>query len=165
MHVASAFRSLLTDAAVVLPSAADESYVNEIEAIRRTFFEGGEDRVERVRTTWNIFSEAFGRFDLALRAHLSAAGTEEAVAIARARLSGESACDDFDRTYAFQRSREIDGYHQELASLGFPYGHIFYIAAHPRAVRHVRPAAVVDTLLRNVYRVRRRLTEYAPAQS
>ena len=56
------------------------------------------------------------------------------------------------------------GTRQELASLGFPYGHLFYIAAHPRAVRHVRPAAVVDTLLRNVYRVRRRLTEYALAQ-
>jgi len=165
MAVASAFRSLLSEAAVILPSASDETYVNEIEAIRRTFFEGGEDRVERIRTTWGIFYKAFSRFDEALQAHLGADGIEDAVAIARARLLGEDACDDFDQSYAFQRAREIDGYHEELASLGFPYGHIFYIAAHPRAVRHVRPASVVDTLLRNVYRVRRRLTEYAPAQS
>lgn len=164
MAVASAFRSLLSDAAVILPSAGDENYVNEIEAIRRTFFEGGEDRVERIRTTWNIFADAIRRFDLALQTHLEASSTEEAVAIARARLSGESACDDFDRSYAFQRAREVDGYHQELASLGFPYGHIFYIAAYPGAVRHVQPAPLVDTLLRNVYRVRRRLTEYALAQ-
>ncbi|HKU67692.1 MAG TPA: hypothetical protein VJP85_07950 [Candidatus Baltobacteraceae bacterium] len=161
MAVASAFRFLLGDAQLLLPHAADDSYVNRIEDVRRTFFEGGEDRVERVRTAWKIFSGAFDRFDAALQAHVGAASTDEAVSIARARLLGEQQCDDFDRNYAFRRAQDIDGYHQELASLGFPFGHLFFVAAHPRAVRRVRQT-VLDTLLRNVYRVRRRLTEYAP---
>jgi hypothetical protein len=159
--VANAFRFLLRDAAVVLPQAADDDYINAIEAIRRTFFEGDEDRVERVRAAWTLFINAFDRFDAALQAHLGASTTDEAIAIARARVHGDAACADFDRDYAFLRSREIDGYHHELASLGFPFGHLFFIAAHPQAVRSMPRTSVVDTLLRNVYRVRRRLTEYA----
>jgi hypothetical protein len=143
---------------VLLPEAADEGYVNAIEDIRRTFFEGGEDCVERVRSAWALFASAFDRFDAVLRRHLGAATTDEAIAIARARLHGEEPCEDFDRDYAFLRAREIDGYHQELASLGFPFGHLFFIAAHPHAVRTLSRPPVVDTLLRNVYRVRRRLT-------
>jgi hypothetical protein len=161
MAVASAFRYLLADAATVLPGANNESYVNHIDAIRRTFFDEPSDGVERVRAAWRLFARAFDAFDELLRGHLGASTTDDAVTIARARLCGDDACDDFDRDYAFRRSREIDGYHQELASLGFPYGHLFFIAAHPRAVRTVSRPPVLDTVLRNVYRVRRRLTEYA----
>lgn len=158
--VASALRYLLFDAATTLPEAADEQYVNEIEALRRSFFEPESDAVERVRTAWTLFSAAFDRFDAILRERLGAATTEQAVELARALLSGDEASAYFDRDYAFRRSRDIDGYQQELASLGFPYGHLFFVAAHPPA-RTPPAGSVLDTLLHNVYRVRRRITEYA----
>jgi hypothetical protein len=159
--VANAFRFLLSDAAVILPEAADQAYVDEVEALRATFFEAA-DRAERVRAAWTLFANAFERFDAVLQRHLGAQTTNQAVKIARARIHGDESCDDFDRGYAFRRAQEIDGYHQELASLGFPFGHLFFIAAHPHAVRTLPRQPVVDTVLRNVYRVRRRLTEYAP---
>lgn len=157
LTAASGFRHVLADAATVLPDTSNERYVNEIEAIRRTYFEGGEDRVERVRTAWVQFSEAFEAFDEVLRDKLNARATEHAVATARQLLRGEESCEHFDRDYAFRRSRDIDGYHEDLASLGFPFGHLFFIAAHPGSVRSFGAAPIVDTLLYNVYRVRRRL--------
>jgi hypothetical protein len=156
--VASALRYMLADADALLPGAAADRYVNEIEAIRRSFFDG--DPVEHVRAAWTLFSGAFDRFDTMLRAHLGAATTEDAVDAARARLLGEQPCADFSQEYAFRRARDIDGYHQELASLGFPFGHLFFVAAHPQAA-HAASMPVVEGLLRNLYRVRRRLTEYA----
>lgn len=158
---ASAFRTLLADAAPIIPEAVDESYVNQTEAICRTFFEEGSDPVERVRAAWRVFTRGFDRFDAIMRTRLNAQSTEHAVAIARARLAGDEACEEFDRDYAFRRAREIDGYHHELASLGFPYGQLFYSQAYPRGARTPVRVPVVDALLQNVYRVRRRLTEYA----
>jgi hypothetical protein len=158
--VANALRYLLSDAAVLLPQAANDAYVNEIERIRRTFFD--EDAVECVRAAWSLFASAFDRFDETLREHVGAATTEEAVEIARLRLRGELACADFDREYAFRRARDIDGYHEELASLGFPFGHLFFVAAHPQTAQSAG-TPVVEMLLRNLYRVRRRITEYAGA--
>lgn len=158
--VASALRYLLFDAAATLPEAADEQYVNEIEALRRSFFDAENDAVERVRTAWRLFSAAFDRFDAILRDRLGAAGTEQGVERARALLSGDEASEYFDRDYAFRRARDIDGYQQELASLGFPYGHLFFVAAHPPAGTP-QAGSMLDTLLHNLYRVRRRLTEYA----
>jgi hypothetical protein len=157
--VASALRYLLADAAQLLPQAANDAYADRIDGIRGVFFE--QDRAECVRAAWKLFADAFDRFDAVLRSHLAAAATEDAVTIARARLRGEQACADFDREYAFRRARDIDGYNHELASLGFPYGHLFFIAAHPQTA-HSASAPIVEMVLRNVYRVRRRLTEYAP---
>lgn len=161
MEAANAFRRVLADADAVLPQAANPAYDREIENVHCGFFEQGVDAAERVRAAWNLFAAAFDAFDARLCDHLGVATTAEAAAIARARLSGEDRCSDFDRDYAFRRAREIDGYHQELASMGFPFGHLFFVAAHPQAVRALPRPAVVDTVLRNVYRVRRRLTEYA----
>lgn len=158
---ACAFRTLLSDAAAIVPEATDESYVNQTEAICRTFFQDGSDPVERVRAAWKIFTRGFDRFDAIMRARLNAHSTEQAVSIARARLAGEQDCADIDRDYAFRRSREIDGYHQELASLGFPYGQLFHSPAYPIGARIPARVPLVDALLQNVYRVRRRLTEYA----
>lgn len=157
----SALRSLLTDAALSVPEAADEDYVNAVEAIHRTFFEDLGDPVERVRDAWELFAAAFYRFDRAMKARLDARSTDEAVATARARLCGDEECADFDREYAFRRARDIDGYHHELASLGFPFGDLFPPAAHPRAVRTPAAAPILDRLLRNAYLVHRRIMEYA----
>ncbi len=44
--------------------------------------------------------------------------------------------------------------------LGFPFGDLFFAAAHGPAAPDVN-TPIVDMLLRNVYRVRRKLTEYA----
>lgn len=158
---ASALRGLLAEAVPLIPEAADEAYVNAIEAIRRTFFDDCADPVERVRDAWELFAAAFDRFESAMCARLGAANSEEAVSIARARLRGEHECADFDREYAFRRARDIDGYQEELASLGFPFGHLFPAAAHPQAVRTPQAAPIVDRLLRSAYHVRRRIMEYA----
>lgn len=157
LAAAARFRHVLTDAAAVIPQAADASYSDSIETIQRTFFDSDEARAQRVRAAWDLLTAAFDRFDAAMRDRLAARSTEHAVAAARMRLLGEESCADFDREYAFRRARDIDGYHQELASLGFPYGHLFYVAAHPGAGRSLPAAPVLDTVLSNVYRVRRRL--------
>lgn len=158
---AEGFRQLIADASSLIAEAADEHYINQTEAIFRTFFDDGADPVEGVRAAWRIFTRGFDRFDAIVRERLRARSTGEAVETARALLLGDAACEEFDREYAFRRARDIDGYHQELASLGFPFGQLFFAAAYPRAARTLPRTPVVDTLLRNVYRVRRRLTEYA----
>jgi hypothetical protein len=161
MAAASGFRKVLADAAGVIPEAANDAYANHVEALCRSFFDEGAEPVERVRTTWKILARAFDTFDAIVRSRLQARTTQEAVETARTRLLGEEHCEEFDRDYAFRRAREIDGYHQELASLGLPFGHLFFVAAYPRAVRSLPRAPVIETLLSNLYRVRRRLTEYA----
>jgi hypothetical protein len=160
--VASALRYLLKDGAYLIPESADPSYGTQLDDLRRTFFDDG-DTVERVRLAWQIFASAFDRFDASLCTHLRVRDTDEAVQKARALVSGEEACADFDREYAFGRARDIGGYQHELASLGLPFGHLFFIAAHPGYRKTPTVTPVVETLLRNVYRVRRRLTEYAGA--
>lgn len=157
----SALRSLLNEASHITPEAADEDYVNAVEAVRRTFFDDQGDPVERVRDAWELFAAAFFHFDRAMRRRLGAASTGQAIATARARLSGDEECADFDREYAFRRARDIEGYHHELASLGFPFGHLFPPAAHPQAVRTPAAAPLLDRLLRNAYHVHRRIMEYA----
>ncbi len=109
---------------------------------------------------WDLFTKNFAQFDERMQSWLGAAQPALAPGMARALLRGDETCDAFDRDYAFRRARDIDGYHMELASLGFPYGHLFMIAAHPGAVRRLPDAPVVSNLVRNIYRVRRRLTEY-----
>jgi hypothetical protein len=155
--VASALQRLTSDLAAVLPAAADGEYVSRIERIHRTFFD--DDPVERVRETWTLFANAFGRFDAVLRAHLNATTMEDASSIARARLRGEEACADVDRGYAFRRARDIGGYHQELVSLGFPFGRLFFAPAYPQTPDFAG-VPIVETLLHNLYRVRRRIAEH-----
>lgn len=160
LAVASALRGLLADAVALIPEAADETYVNEIQAIRRTFFDGT-DPVERVREGWELFAAAFDRFDRAMQNRLGAGSTQAAISTAHACLRGEHACAGYDREYAFRRARDIDRYHEELASLGFPFGQLFPRAAHPHAVQMPQTAPLIDRLLRNVYHVHRRIMEYA----
>lgn len=161
LALASELRGLLAEAVTLIPEGADEAYVNAIEAIRRTFFDEYTDPVERVRDAWELFVAAFDRFDRSIRERLGAGSSEEGVSIARMRLRGEQECADFDREYAFRRARDIDGYQEELASLGFPFGQLFSGAAHPQAVRTPQAAPIIDRLLRSAYSVRRRFMEYA----
>lgn len=161
--VASALRYLIADAAHLIPQSADPAYSAQIDDLRQSFFDEGDDPVERIRMAWQMFARAFERFDSSLCAHFRVRDTDEAVTKARALLSGEEACDDFEREYAFQRARDIGGYQHELASLGLPFGHLFFIAAYPGYRKTPGVMPVLETLLRNVYRVRRRLTEYAGA--
>ncbi len=159
MAVAGAFRHVLADAAYHFTNIDAPAYAYAIDAIRNDFFNG--DAASGVQAAWKLFSQDFERLDMELRSWLGAQSAQDAVVKARALLRGEEACDAFDREYAFRRAQDIDGYHQELASLGFPYGHLFFIAAHPGAVRELPHAPVVTNLVRNFYRVRRRLAEYA----
>jgi hypothetical protein len=157
--VASAYRFLLADAGDLAPRHAAVEYAATIDGLRAHFFE--RDPEEGVREAWRIFSGHFDAFDATMREWLGVVEPQAALNKARALLRGEEACDAFDREYAFRRARSIDGYHQELASLGFPYGHLFFIAAHPGAVYRGLEPSPVTNLVRQFYRVRRRLAEYA----
>lgn len=158
VSVATAFCHTLADAAQLLAFDA-QTYAHDVDSIRSGFFERT-DPASEVRAAWDAFAASFERFDEHLRAWLGSADREATVAEARALVRGEETCDAFDREYAFRRARDIDGYHQELASLGFPYGHLFFIAAHPGAVRRLPGIPVLTSLVRNIYRVRQSLTEY-----
>ncbi len=160
MSAAAAFSHVLTDAAYHFPQIDANAYAYAIDAIRSDFFKT-DTPAAGVQAVWKLLSEDFDRLDRQLRKWLGAESMQEAVAKARVLLRGEEPCDALDREYAFRRSQDIDGYHQELASLGFPYGHLFFVAAHPGAVRELPDAPVVTNLVRNFYRVRRRLAEYA----
>jgi hypothetical protein len=157
--VASAYRFLLADAGEMAPRHAATEYAATIDDLRAHFFD--RDPEQAVQEAWRIFSEHFDVFDATLREWLGVAEPQAALARARALLRGEESCDAFDREYAFIRARNIDGYHQELASMGFPYGYLFFTAAHPGAVRIADEPSPVTNLVRQYYRVRRRITEYA----
>ena len=160
VSAASAFRYALADASDLISPFDAQGYAGEVDAIRTQFF-AREDREAEVLAAWNLFTKHFERFDAAVKAWFDEREPTAAAAKARSLLRGEEACREFDREYAFRRAREIDGYHQELASLGFPYGSLFYSAAHPGAERPMHETPIVTNLVRNVYHVRRRLSEYA----
>jgi hypothetical protein len=160
LSVAGMFRYVLTDAAQLMPPLDARMYVRDIDAIQKTFFER-EDPAAGVRAAYDLFAGHFKRFDAHVREWLGERDADAAVTKARALVRGDEVCEAFDREYAFQRTRDIDGYHHELASLGFPYGHLFPVATHPGAIRPLPDTPVVTNLVRNIYRVRRRLSEYA----
>ena len=82
------------------------------------------------------------------------------LARARAALQGDATVAGLDRDYAFERSRVVDGYFNDLASMGFPYGALFPQAAYPHAARAVNAKSFVHNVVRNLYQVRRRIEEY-----
>lgn len=160
--VASAFRYQLADAQALFARDDAVAYANYMDALRAGFFES-EHREEAVLEAWEYFARAFDAFDASIRADLGAGSADEAFVKARALVRGDQDSNLFDREYAFRRTQAIDGYHKDLAAMGFPYGHLFFIAAHPGAVQPRRDGSLVREMLRNLYRVRRRLEEYAGA--
>ncbi|HET7814850.1 MAG TPA: hypothetical protein VFL13_10805 [Candidatus Baltobacteraceae bacterium] len=161
--VASALRYLLNDAAYTLETGDAEKYGARIDSLRERFFSYA-DPADGVLESWNLFGAALDQFEKALFARLPECADGDPIGVARDLLRGERECDAFDREYAFRRAREIDGYNQELASMHLPFGHLFFIAAHPPAVYAQEPAVpVLGEVVRNFYRVRRRLSEYAGA--
>lgn len=159
--VASAFRFQLTEARAVLEHD-DRDYTRRIDDLRAHFFERANPE-DDVREAWSMFGAEFERLDSSLRARLELGDKEDLPARARALLRGDRESGLFDREYAFRRAQAVDGYHQDLASMGFPYGHLFFVAAHPGAV-HSHADSLVNGVVRNLYRVRRRLEEYAAAK-
>lgn len=153
--------SVLQDARMLLPDAQIPDYESPVEQICATFFDANGKAADNVRDVWRLFAAAFSAFDEALRRHIGASNTPECVARVRSRLAGDEECADFDREYAFRRARDIDGYHQELASLGFPFGQLFPSAAYPAAMRPLPAMPLLDVFVRHAYRLRRRITEYA----
>lgn len=160
--VASAFRFPLRDAHTLWTDVDHEGYAQEIDALRAGFFE--RERPEAaVEDAWELFSRAFDAFDARLQSHFGTSDAEETQRMARSVIRGEREIPYLDREYAFERVRAIDGYHHDLASMGFPYGHLFFVAAHPGALQLRDTGSVVGSMVRNVYRVRRRLEEFAGA--
>lgn len=160
--VASAFRYQLADAQALFARDDAQAYAAHMDRLRAGFFER-ERPEDAVREAWEFFAQAFDAFDASVRTDLGVSGGADAVVKARALLRGDIETPLFDREYAFRRAQAIDGYHKDLAAMGFPYGYLFFIAAHPGAV-HSRPgASLVREMVRNIYRVRRRLEEYAGA--
>lgn len=159
--VASAFRFQLAEAQAVL-AYDDRNYAARIDDVRAGFFDRAKPE-DGVRDAWQIFSAEFQRVDASLRERLCLSAEDNLSTHARALLRGDRESGLFDREYAFRRAQAVDGYHQDLASMGFPYGHLFFIAAHPGAV-HTHEESLVNGVVRNLYRVRRRLEEYAAAR-
>jgi hypothetical protein len=159
--VTSALRYLLGDAAHVFDGIDVAGYAAELDAIRAQFFES-QNRAALVHRAWERFLDVFGRCDSMLRARLGTHARMETIERARALVHGDVASDLFDRDYAAQRARTIERYYDELRRLGIPYGGLFFVAAHPEALRTI-PETPVTTLVHNIYRVRRRLAEYAGA--
>jgi hypothetical protein len=124
---------------------------------------GEETGEEQIRATWERFCSAFERFDGTIRELFGAGSTANAVARARNCIAGNEEIEQLDREYAFRRARDIDGYHQELASLGFPYGDLFPVEAYPDAVRAMPAKPIVGSLVSQMYRLRKRLSEYTAA--
>jgi hypothetical protein len=159
--VASALRYLLGDAAHLFAGIDVQAYAEEMDALRAHFFEHA-DSSDAVRYAWNLFAKHFDRYDALLRERLRISSAEDGVQSARALLNGEASNALFDSGYALRRARTIRAYYDGLRTLGFPYGSLFFIAAHPDGVRKL-PQTAAATLVRNFYRVRRRLSEYARA--
>ena len=103
------------------------------------------------------YREAVTQLENELTPHLGGATTQERIDAARAILQGDRPFEHIDPEYVARRSRDIDGYFQELASMGFPYGSLFPFAAYPRAVRALPEPQVVTNLVRRYYSLRRRL--------
>lgn len=159
--VASAFRFQLAEVREVL-GYDERGYAARIDDLRGGFFDRANPE-DGVRDAWTMFGAEFERLDASLRSHLQLDAQDDLPARARALLRGDRESGFFDREYAFRRAQAVDGYHQDLASMGFPYGHLFFIAAHPGAV-HTHADSLVNGVVRNLYRVRRRLEEYAAAR-
>jgi hypothetical protein len=159
--VTSALRYLLGDAAHVFDGIDVQSYAAELDAIRAAFFES-ENPAALIQRAWAHFLHAFEQCDAMLRARLGTHARMETIERARVLLRGDVSSDLFDRNYAAQRARIIERYYDELRLLGIPYGGLFFVAAHPEAVRTI-PETAVTSLVHNIYRVRRRLAEYAGA--
>lgn len=159
--VTSAFRYLLADAAKLFAGVDPAGYAAEMDAIRSEFFESEQQRA-LVRYAWERFSERFQQFDSVLRERLGTHARMETIERARALLRGDVESGLFDRSHALKRAQTIERYYDGLRALGIPYGGLFFIAAHPEAVRAV-PESPMTTLVYNFYRVRRKFAEYAGA--
>lgn len=160
--VASAFRFQIADARALLDCEDLAGYPDEMDALRAGFFERQKPE-DAVLDAWEQFAGAFAVLDERLRARLGVAKSQDLSEAARKLLRGEAPTTLFDGEYAFRRAQAIDGYHHDLAAMGFPYGHLFFIAAHPGAVRAASQPSLMNGMVRNLYRVRRRLEEYAGA--
>lgn len=159
--VASALRFLIRDANALLGHPLSVDYEARIDALRTGFFDG--DPVAGVLAAWELFCEGFEEVDAAVRRAIGCAPHEDAAAASRALLHGERTCENVQREFAFRRARSIAAYQGDLAAMGFPYGHLFFAAAFPSPVVPFAPHPVLGNLVRNAYRVKRRLAELAHA--
>lgn len=80
-------------------------------------------------------------------------------AAARQLLHGDCGRDGLHREYAFERTRLIEGYFHDLASMGFGYGALFPAQAYPNAVHAAESVSFLHSVVRNFYQVRRRIEE------
>jgi hypothetical protein len=144
--IASAMRFFLIDFDRIFSTSYSQSYARSIDAIRATAFEG--DVRDAILCAWEQFIATFDVAERNLAHHL---GVDEAslCAAARGLLSGG------------RRRDAIARYHDELERFGFPYGHVFLVAAYDDAVRTVRPPPYARYVCRNYYRIQRRLRGHA----
>lgn len=159
--VTSAFRYLLADAAKLFPDVDADEYAAEIDSIRAAFFESEYPQL-LIQRAWERFAASLECFDSMLRERLGTHARMQTIERARSLLRGDVASDLFDCEYARQRAHTIHRYYDELRALEIPYGGLFFVAAHPEALRPI-PETPVTTLVHNFYRVRRQLAEYARA--
>lgn len=156
-----ALRETWDNAADLLGGNEHREYGMDCDRLLGSFFTSASVH-ENVLAAWQMFLRGFTVFDESIRRCLRTGTAAQTFATARDALRGEREIAQFDREYAFRRALAIDGYHADLAALGFPFGHLFYIAGHPRAVRTSEHAPVLGEVLHNVYRAYRRLGDFSP---
>jgi hypothetical protein len=156
-----ALRETLDAAAALLAVPDRSAFGLQCDRLLETFFSQATIR-ENVLAAWELFTQGFAAFDEAVKRAFGTVTRAQTFAAARDALRGEYETTQFDREYAFRRALAIDGYHADLAALGFPFGHLFYIAGHPRAVRTSEHVPVLAEVLHSVYRAYRRIEDLSP---
>jgi hypothetical protein len=162
MAAAETMARLLRDAALVFGRTVAEDVSARLEGVAAAFFRR-RDSEATVKDAWELFRQAVSVLDVQLCSALHLSPADSVVQAAQEILQGDREIDGLEREYAFLRARTIDGYHKDLASLGFPYGNLFPNAAYPRAARALTAAPLMSRVVRSFYHVRRRFDEYAHA--
>ncbi len=156
MAIMSAFRFLLADFDAVFGAASAAVYGERIDALRADAFDRGVQAA--VESAWDTFGEHFDVVASALAEELDCR-LEPIAPVARDILRGIRPFRTLSPNYLAARHAAIEHYHDELERFGFPFGHLFAVAAYEGSLRTVLPAPQVKYVTRNFYLLQRRLRE------
>jgi hypothetical protein len=156
--ITSAFRFFLTDFDAAFKTELCAAYALAIDSIRASAFD--RPTADAIVEAWDLFNEHFGDAEHRLRDEIASGTSAEISDAARAILCGDRTFRDLSPDYARTRRATIAHYHDELERLGFPYGHLFFVAAYDGSVRTVASTPYARYVARYTYRLQRRIGEY-----
>lgn len=160
--VASALRFTLAQIDALFGTAKVPAYAEQADALRARFFERADAR-RGVLDLWELLHAGLAGVEDCLRDVLRLSSQEEPIAAVQHLLSGAKSDPHIDRAYVARRTARVYEYHRRLAALGFPYGHVFFVAGYPEAVRLSAPASPSARFALAVHRMWGRLDRYARA--